>query len=313
MKTNLVVKKAALFLVGILVFLTFKSVAQPNYPREPQEAKIVYDDLRHFVEAYHELSKNSDTLAVLKAFYFDRGSAGLKEYINRHQLSPELMRDAIAAHPERYALIPDFLANISEVEDNYRGLIMAFGKVLPSAMYPPTYLLVGANRGIGQASLAGQLVTVTRVVDDMEKLRKITVHELSHFQQAMAMGGQKYAKLYSTPDNMLGLCLREGGAEFVTSLVLGDITQTAALEYLEKNEEPLKQQFQEDLEIQKKDFWLWESIGQKEYPKLLGYVMGYKICKHYYDLATDKSRALQYILQMPNAEEFVLSSRYFKP
>lgn len=39
-------------------------------------------------------------------------------------------------------------------------------------MYPPTYLIVGANRGIGQASMAGQLITVTRIVDNMDKLKK---------------------------------------------------------------------------------------------------------------------------------------------
>ncbi len=312
MKSKHSVNKAALFLAGMLVFLTFKSVAQPNYPRAPLEAKLVYDDLRHFVETYKKLDKNSDTLAVLKTYYFDRGSAGLKEYINRHQLSPELMRDAMVANPGRYALLPEFLANISEVKETFQGLMIAFDKVRPEAMYPPTYLLVGANRGIGQASQAGQLITVTRVVDNKERLRKIMVHELSHFQQAMAMGGQKYVQLYSTPDNMLGLCLREGGAEFVTSLVLGDITQTEGLKYLEKDEQRLKKQFLEDLEIQKTDFWLWESIGQKEYPKLLGYVVGYKICRQFYDQATDKSQALETILQMPNAEEFVEASGYFK-
>ena len=313
MKTKPTVKKAALFLAGLLVFLTSNSFAQPNFPLSPQKAEIVYEDVRHFAEAYYELRTNPDTLAVLQSYYFDRGSAGLKEFINRHQLSPEMLRDAMAANPERYALIPGFLANIGEVEETYAELMVSYGKVMPNAMFPPTYLLVGANRGIGQASMVGQLITITRVADSMKKLKKITVHELSHFQQAMSMGGQKYVQLYSTPDNMLGLCLREGGAEFITSLVLNDITQSKALAYLEKEEQQLKKRFLKDLKNQEQGYWLWESLQQKEHPKLLGYVMGYKICEQYYKQATDKSQALQTILQMPDAEEFVASSQYFKP
>ncbi len=160
--------------------------------------------------------------------------------------------------------------------------------------------------------MVGQLITVTRVVDSKEKFKKITVHELSHFQQAMSMGGQKYVQLYSTPDNMLGLCLREGGAEFITSLVLKDITQSKALAYLEQEEQKLKQRFLKDLKNQEQGFWLWASLEQKDAPKLLGYVMGYKICEHYYHGAKDKSQALQTILKMPDAEEFMASSQYFR-
>jgi len=140
------------------------------------------------------------------------------------------------------------------------------------------------------------------------------VHELAHFQQAMAMGLQKYAALYSTPKNLMGMCLREGGAEFVTSLVLGDITQTGSLEFIEKDEVVMKSKFLQDLETdaQNREYWLWAWAGQKEYPKLLGYAMGYKINKAYYEQPADKDAALQDILRMEDAAAFVTASGYFK-
>jgi len=307
-------KKGNLILASLFIFCCLQSSAQPNYPKKASDAKLIYSDLEHFIEAYRELAANKDTLEVLQTLYFDRGSAGLKEYINRHQLSAELMRDSMRADPERYALLPGFLDNIATTEQIYRDLMQDVSKVLPDAMYPPTYLLVGANRGIGQASGVGQLVTVTRSVNDLKKLQKIMVHELAHFQQAMAMGLQKYTSLYGTPDNLLGMCLREGGAEFVTSLVLGDITQTGALEFIEKDEVLVKSKFLEDLETdtQNREYWLWAWAGQKEYPKLLGYAMGYKINRVYYDQAQDKEAALQDILRMDDAEAFVSASGYFK-
>ncbi len=301
-----------LSILGLLtIIIHFQSTAQPNYPRNPEDAQLIYTDLVNFTEAYIALEKDGDTLQVLRSLYFDRGSAGLKEFVKRHQLTPELLKDALTSHPERYALIPGFLADIEEVEAEFKSLMRDYHKVMPDAMYAPTYLLVGANRGIGQASLVGQLITVTRVVDDRKKLKKLLTHELTHFQQAMTMGGQKYGALYASENNMLGLCLREGGAEFVTSLVLEEITQTRALDYLNNNEANLKNQFIADLQSQDKEFWLWDYLEQKSYPKLMGYAMGYKVCDHYYQGADDKSLALRQILMMEDAEAFLEASGYF--
>ena len=299
-------------LLGVLqFFFALNCFTQPNFPQAPKDAQLIYDDLIHYTEAYKELASTTDTIQVLQELYFDRGSDGLREFISRHQLTPKLLKEALAANPERYALLSGFLGNIAEVEEQYRALMHDFDKAIPNAMYPPTYLLVGANRGIGQASQVGQLITVVRPIDSPDKLKKIMAHELSHFQQAMAMGGQQYSALYTKPDNLLGLCLREGGAEFLASLVVNDITQTKALEYLKKNEKRLKEQFLSDLEAQNKDLWLWASIEQEDYPELIGYAMGYMICKHYYELATEKTEALQDILLMKDGDAFLTASGYF--
>ena len=298
------------FYLGICLLAGIQSFGQPNYPRSPEQAKLVYSDLQHFMDAYQAMQTNPDTLAVLQTLYFDKGSAGLKEFVQRHQLTPELLKEALAKTPEDYALLPAFMEKISTLEEEYAALMGQFSKVMPNAMYPPTYLLVGANRGIGQASLAGQLITIIRVLDKPEKFRQLLVHELSHFQQAMAMGGQQYAALYSTPNNMLGLCLREGGAEFITSLVLGVITQDKALEFIHQDEAQLKQKFAQDLSTQDTAYWLWESINQEDHPKLLGYAMGYKICAAYYEQAADKPAALQEVLLMKDPEAFTATSGY---
>ena len=126
------------------------------------------------------------------------------------------------------------------------------------------------------------------------------------------MGGQKYPALYASSDNMLGMCLREGGAEFVTAQVLGNITQIVSLEYLEKHESRLKEQFLNDSKAQNKDFWFWPSLEHETYTKLLGYAIGYKISKQYYEEAPDKTVALMDILKMEGADTFLKSSHYFK-
>ena len=45
----------ALLLTGMCLFLIFKTYAQPNYPRSPEQAELIYTDLENFVEAWQEL------------------------------------------------------------------------------------------------------------------------------------------------------------------------------------------------------------------------------------------------------------------
>ncbi len=302
----------SLWMIAFMFCISNSVFAQPNYPRVSNKAELIYNDVENFVEAYSNLRAGVDTLKILNTYYFDKASIGLQEYIKRHSLSPELLRDAIQISPERYQKISDFVNNLDDFKPLFSSTLKEFGKVIPYAMYPPTYLLVGANRGIAQASRYGQLVTITRVLDDREKFIKLIVHELSHFQQAMSMGPQNYGALYSTPNNMLGLCLREGGAEFITYLVLGKITQEKALAYLIDNEMELKLKFQNDLKAQDSSYWLWESINQSEYPKLMGYAMGYQICSTYYNSANDKQKALKDILGITQSDTFLEMSGYFK-
>ncbi len=297
-------------IVFTFCYINIANAQQPNYPRVPEEAKLVYSDLENFVEAYVQLNSGVDTLKILNTFYFGKASPGLQEYIGRHGLTPELMRDAIRKNSDKYDKISIFVNNLNDFIPRFKNTLKKYNKIIPGTMYAPTYLLVGANRGIAQASRFGQLVTITRVLENQEKLIKLIVHELSHFQQAMAIGGEKYISLYASPNNMLGICLREGGAEFITYLVLQETTQEDALSYFANNETELKLKFIKDLKVQDKSFWLWESINQKEYPKLLGYVMGYKICKSYYDKAGDKLKALNEILALAQPDTFLEMSGY---
>ena len=305
-------KLLQIWVLALLVCSNYKVSAQPNYPQNWQEAKIIYSDLYHFVNALEAMKTDQDTLSVLNKLYFEKASTGLKEYIRRHGLTPEMLKEAIRKYPDRYHDISGFLTNKEVLENDLKRVFQEFEEVVPKAVFAPTYLLVGANRGIAQASLQGQLVTITRVLDDHEKLMKLIVHELAHFQQAMTLGGQEYVGLYSQPDNMLGLCLREGGAEYITYLVLNDVTQSKTLTYLNDHESDLKQKFKEDLKKQDKTFWLWESVGHKDIPQLLGYSMGFKVWESLYKQTGDQSLVIDEILEIRDSYKAMTESRYFE-
>lgn len=302
-----------LMIVAFILTVVFQvTLAQPNYPKSPENAELIYLDIENFVQAFEKLKNTTDTIAVLNQYYFEPGTAGLKEFINKHNLTPEMLKDAISKDPDSYSKIAEFLDNKTAFKPEFDKTMQLFHKTVSTAMYPPTYLLVGANRGIGQASKFGQLITIARAVDDNEKLKKLIVHELAHFQQAMSLGIQEYGSLYGQQNNMLGLCLREGGAEFITYMVLKEITQTRGLEYFLNNESDLKSRFIQDLSQQDARFWLWDSLDDSDTPNLLGYVMGFKIWEAYYQRATNKEDALMAILATTEPENFLEESHYFK-
>lgn len=299
-----------LFCVVIILLPVLTATAQPQYPRSAADAELVFDDLANFLEAFEALEQASDSAAVIEELYISRGSAGLQEYQSRHGLTAQMMVDAIRVDPDAYRQLRQFHGRQDDFLKSFGLTMQKFGAVIGSPMYPPTYLLVGANRGIAQASAVGQLVTIERSLPDEATLTKFVVHELAHFQQVMAMGFEAYGSLFSQENNMLGLCLREGVAEFVTHRVLGDITQSAALSYLRDNESALWQRYQRDLETQDASFWLWDSVGQADIPQLLGYAMGFRIVSSYYENAADKNQAMRAILGLTQADGFLAASRY---
>ncbi len=295
------------------MFLLNNTQAQPNYPGNPYEAKIISSDLKNFIEAYKSLSAESDSLYVLKEMYFDRASAGMKEFISKHDLTKESVLKAMQMHPETYSGLEKFYNDLSVFESDYIKELEAFKSVMPDAIFPPAILLVGDYRGIAQASRLGQLITVETGTKDPDNLLTVMIHELTHFQQAMKMGVEKYTGVYSKNDNMLDLILREGVAEFVTyKLVRNNEDKFTRLKKYEENENELWEKFNTDLKDQNSGFWLSFTIEDinNGIPILPGYAVGYKIVESYYDQNTDKSAALEELLNISDAQAFFIKSNY---
>lgn len=306
-------KYLPLIIFALIILFTDSILAQPNYPTNANEAKVISSDIKNFIVAFNSLSNSSDSIQVLQKLYFEKASVGMIEYIRRFDLNSESLSLAIQKHPEKYLNIEEFYNQISAFKTIYIEEMKAYKRILPKTIFPPTYLIVGDYSGIANGSKFGQLVTIERATDNLEKLYNTIIHELTHFQQAFSMGIDKYVGTYSKKDNMLDLILREGGAEFITyKLVRENEEQFVRLKDYEKDELKLWEKFKKDLEKQDKSFWL--TIVSKEnnngYPMFLGYPLGYKIVAAYYDKADNKTKAIDDILNITDASEFLKKSKY---
>ena len=122
MKTFLPFILAMFFLTGI----SQRLASQTNYPTGPEGAELVFTDLENFLEAYKQLRPDVDSIAVLNQYYFNRASVGLKEYIIKHNLTPELMVEAMGKDPEVYEQIGKFVNNIDETKKIFKESMVNF-------------------------------------------------------------------------------------------------------------------------------------------------------------------------------------------
>jgi hypothetical protein len=264
----------------------------------------------NFIRVQEMLADATDTLGLLQTEYLDKGTVGLAMFIEKYDLTSERLLKAMRKRPEKYSSLDSMPAAIAAIEDDAHQAFTKLKRFIPHAVFPPTYFLVGGFRGIGSGSVEGQLITVEKWSIPIENETTMLVHELTHFQQVVAVGYEKYKRLFNPEKSLLGLCIREGTAEFFANLATGDITQDEAVEFTEANEERLWTQLQTEMHGRETGDWMWSTPSDSMQPRHVGYVMGMLIVKSFYERAGDKAQAVRDILGVTDYQAFLDQSGY---
>jgi hypothetical protein len=133
----------------------------------------------------------------------------------------------------------------------------------------------------------------------------LNIHEYVHTQQTS----------HDIVD-LLGGCLQEGSADFITGLVIGRPMNTSYIVYGRAHEAELKKEFLRDMfSMAAFSRWLYNGSNAKVMADL-GYFMGYAICGAYYQHAANKQAAISDIIQLDYSdtaatEKFLKKSGYF--
>ena len=128
--------KYSILILLLAISFSSLSIAQPNYPNNPEEAKLISIDLKNFINAYNELQINSDTIQVLKTKYFDLATPGLKEYVSRFDLTPIVLKKAIRNNPETYSRIAAFYSQIPQLEKEYSSELKKYQNIIETSIFP---------------------------------------------------------------------------------------------------------------------------------------------------------------------------------
>ena len=263
-------------------------------------------DVDRFYKIY-DAAGGRPTAEALQHDYLDLGSDGLHQLARMRKVTGQSVADAIAKRPEIYSKARDCADALPRVRERLAVVMRKLGDLYPEARFPPITIAVGRGKPVGvggresgvQIGLEALCATDWINPDIEERFVGVITHEYVHVQQAVAFSEQENV-------TVLAASLEEGAAEFVTELTTGSISYSYMSGLTAGREREIETAFAADADKTDLSDWLYNSTPEK--PADLGYWVGYRIVKSYYQHADDKRQALRDIFEMTNPKEFLAKS-----
>lgn len=261
------------------------------------------EDVERFYALY-EATGGRPTAEQIQRDYLDVGSVGLTHLTQARNVNAENIARALETQPQLYTnarvcleALPRVRARLARTFDNLVALY-------PEASRPPVTILVSRGRPIAIAGPGdGVQVALEALCSDLaarflgadidDRFVNIIAHEYIHVQQPPERENP----------TVLQRALEEGVAEFVGELISGGVSNVAVHESARGRELEIEARFVGD--VDKTDLSAWfdnttaEDVGQ------LGYWVGYRIARAYYQNAADKPAAIREMLRITDAHAFV--------
>jgi hypothetical protein len=303
---------------GLIAAPLAGQAAVPN--RDPEAARLITSDIPNFWRVFDRASL-IDAGDLFQRDYIDAGSPGLKDFLRGRILNGRALAATVAARPRYYAAIRrNTLAFDTAVlvKDSIRIAFRRLKDVYPEAVFPDVYFVVGRLNSGGTVSASGLLLGIEmnardeQTPDDelsawekavtgrISNLPHIVAHELAHIQQLQD----------TSRKTLLRTALNEGGADFIAELISGAHINPVQRMYGDAHEAELWAEFQKEMHGTDNSNWLFQGDRATGRPADLGYYMGYRICKSFYDRAADKRAAVHRIFHITDPDQFLRESGY---
>lgn len=293
-----------LFAGGVLL-----TAASAHAGSEPSPTvQIITADVDRFYAIY-DAANGSPSAEVLQRDYIDAGSDGVRQFVPNRIMSGRALANQIAKNRPTYDQARSCADALPAVRDRLSDAFARLGALYPEAKYPPVIVLVGRDNSGGTTGPSGVLIGLEvvcrmtasgRSVED--RLVHLIAHEYAHVQQ-FPEGGED-----AQPATVLRQSLVEGIAEFVAELTTGEISNSHLLAWTKGREAELETAFLADQDSKELSRWLYNGVGTPAEPGDLGYWIGYRIAKAYYQRAADKQAALRELLRLPDAKKILADS-----
>lgn len=300
-----------------------------NQETSDKLVEYVYTDLENFLNAYALLSEGEDTIGILQKEYFDKGTMALKEFSSNFALDAKHLAKTIAKYPKYYASLSGINERIKNQESELNEVFVRLKKLYPAGEIPTVYYLVGGFRAGGNGGEGNYVLIGTEIFDlkkdtDWNEFNKerlfypssithIVAHETTHILQEDIQGTEDYISIYTdeSKGTLLAYAIREGGADYFAELISGNHINPKAHEYGTLHEKELWQLFKQDMRNTDLGDWFFYTPKRfPEWPKDLGYFMGYKITESYFQNSPDQKSAINYLLSCTDYNEFLVKSGY---
>jgi len=270
---------------------------------------IQVEDVTLFYKVY-DAAGGHPTADQLQHDYIDVGSDGLHHLAEARRVTGPAIAKNLAAHPEMYSDAKRCMAVLPRVRERLQVALLKLGQLYPDAKFPPVTIAVGRGKPVAigspvsgvQVGLEALCATNWLNPNVEDRFVHVIAHEYAHVQQARALVDDEYP-------TVLEMSLIEGAAEFTAEMISGEVSYSQLTVSTKGREKEIETDFVPDEDKTDISKWLYNSTLEK--PGDLGYWVGYRIVKSYYQHATDKTQAIREILQMTDPKRFLAKSAWY--
>lgn len=281
------------------------------------QIEVSVSDITNFWTAFDSLDKVSSKAAkadIIQKMYLDKGSWGIKFMVDEFKHKPSDWVEYIEKDKAKLVKYRQQLLSVLEQKPEIDAKLAYFKQIYPDFKDAKMAILIGVGIFGGNVPVHDVLIGAEVIVNDKKDWAiHYVLHEFTHSQQKLGN--------YS----LLAASVEEGTCDFVSELVnQKELTEMYPKDYIgfgNKNEAAIWDTFKLYINctVKGKFFnFLYGTTGVKingKYMTDLGYFMGYKIAKAYYNNATDKKQALTEIITLDYADNekvraFLLKSGY---
>jgi hypothetical protein len=306
-------------LLAVVAVTGCRSMTGAGTSGTPQTARLVTDDIPRFWSAFDSIRSSTDSLP-LRRMYLDAGTPGLKDFTSLRWKDAKTLTAMVWPRRDYYRSIRSNTLGVASLESEIRRIYRMLDTLYADAVFPDVYFAIGGMSTGGTTSDRGLLIGTEMfaraadspmsvltpwqqsVVRSVEILPAIVAHELTHYQQS-----------YRAPSNLLGQSLREGGADFVSELLTGRTINEHLYAYGDEHEREIWLDFSKEMNGSNISRWLYNGgtvTATADRPADLGYYVGYRVTKAYYERQTDARQALRDIFTMRDFNQFLAASGY---
>jgi uncharacterized protein YjaZ len=270
------------------------------------------EDVARFYKVY-DAAHGHPSAEELQRGYLDPGSPGLHHLAEIRNVTGVAIAKALTAHPQVFADAKRCLAVLPAVRRRVTAALQTLGRLYPPAQFPPVTIAISRGKPVGVADSTGVMIGLEALcaVDYLnpnieDRFVHTIAHEYVHVQQAL-----KSPALYDDPKpTVLDASLIEGAAEFTAALISREVAfHSPYAPSTKARDKEIETQFVADQD--KTDLSQWIDNGTLTEPGDLGYWVGYRIVKSYYEHAADKHKGLADILEMKDAKTFLANSGWY--
>lgn len=246
---------------------------------------------------------------ALQRSYIDQGTEGVRQFVPHRIVSGEALAKEVAGDPGVYRNARSCMRVLPAVKAKLQGAFRRLAALDPQAIFPPVTILIGRNNSGGTTGRSGVLIGLEVVCrsswlqpDLSDRLYHLIAHEYGHVEQSPALDE------HAEDTTVLKQSLVEGVAELMGELTSGQVSNVHLQAWTAGRVKEIDARFLADADSRDLSAWLYNGVGSPDRPGDLGYWVGYRIARAYYDRAPDKRVALRTLLDLKDPKAILAAS-----